>query len=174
MPDSLAAETARPEPGGQELLSENAVLLLQCIREPVSTLPPAGPALCLGQRPAGPDPPDWRGWTGPSNPTGSPPHRSCASREAGADHAGQRGQSTDTPRGTGWAGASGGPAASRGLRTPHCHRHGWSPLQGSDIQVQYVQLAPVTDHTAAAQTAETLQPNLQPEMQHEHGAIQIQ
>ncbi|XP_044901521.1 protein BANP isoform X2 [Felis catus] len=26
-----------------------------------------------------------------------------------------------------------------------------SPLQGSDIQVQYVQLAPVTDHTAAAQ-----------------------
>ncbi|XP_073652396.1 protein BANP isoform X2 [Tursiops truncatus] len=28
-----------------------------------------------------------------------------------------------------------------------------SPLQGSDIQVQYVQLAPVTDHTAAAQYA---------------------
>lgn len=26
-----------------------------------------------------------------------------------------------------------------------------SPLQGSDIQVQYVQLAPVTDHTTAAQ-----------------------
>lgn len=26
-----------------------------------------------------------------------------------------------------------------------------SPLQGSDIQVQYVQLAPVTDHTAATQ-----------------------
>lgn len=26
-----------------------------------------------------------------------------------------------------------------------------SPLQGGDIQVQYVQLAPVTDHTAAAQ-----------------------
>ncbi|XP_029780594.1 protein BANP isoform X4 [Suricata suricatta] len=49
-----------------------------------------------------------------------------------------------------------------------------SPLQGSDIQVQYVQLAPVTDHTAAAQTAETLQPPLQPEMQLEHGAIQIQ
>ncbi|XP_004584138.2 protein BANP isoform X7 [Ochotona princeps] len=45
-----------------------------------------------------------------------------------------------------------------------------SPLQGSDIQVQYVQLAPVSDHTAAAQTAETLQP----EMQLEHGAIQIQ
>nr|KAF6318222.1 BTG3 associated nuclear protein [Pipistrellus kuhlii] len=49
-----------------------------------------------------------------------------------------------------------------------------SPLQGSDIQVQYVQLAPVTDHTTAAQTAETLQPTLQPEMQLEHGAIQIQ
>ncbi|XP_045843786.1 protein BANP isoform X2 [Meles meles] len=49
-----------------------------------------------------------------------------------------------------------------------------SPLQGSDIQVQYVQLAPVTEHTAAAQTAETLQPGLQPEMQLEHGAIQIQ
>ncbi|XP_063573867.1 protein BANP isoform X28 [Pongo abelii] len=40
-----------------------------------------------------------------------------------------------------------------------------SPLQGSDIQVQYVQLAP---------TAEALQPTLQPEMQLEHGAIQIQ
>uniref|UniRef100_A0A8C5UTN1 Protein BANP n=1 Tax=Microcebus murinus TaxID=30608 RepID=A0A8C5UTN1_MICMU len=49
-----------------------------------------------------------------------------------------------------------------------------SPLQGSDIQVQYVQLAPVSDHTAGAQTAETLQPTLQPEMQLEHGAIQIQ
>ncbi|XP_015455889.1 protein BANP isoform X12 [Pteropus alecto] len=49
-----------------------------------------------------------------------------------------------------------------------------SPLQGSDIQVQYVQLAPVTDHTTAAQTAETLQPTLQSEMQLEHGAIQIQ
>ncbi|XP_036998257.1 protein BANP isoform X6 [Artibeus jamaicensis] len=49
-----------------------------------------------------------------------------------------------------------------------------SPLQGSDIQVQYVQLAPVADHTTAAQTAETLQPTLQPEMQLEHGAIQIQ
>ncbi|XP_008579271.1 PREDICTED: protein BANP isoform X6 [Galeopterus variegatus] len=49
-----------------------------------------------------------------------------------------------------------------------------SPLQGSDIQVQYVQLAPVGDHTATAQTAETLQPSLQPEMQLEHGAIQIQ
>ncbi|XP_074205374.1 protein BANP isoform X4 [Camelus bactrianus] len=49
-----------------------------------------------------------------------------------------------------------------------------SPLQGSDIQVQYVQLAPVTDHTTAAQTADSLQPTLQPEMQLEHGAIQIQ
>ncbi|XP_050021182.1 protein BANP isoform X2 [Alexandromys fortis] len=59
-----------------------------------------------------------------------------------------------------------------------------SPLQGSDIQVQYVQLAPVSDHTTAAQnsfllspalqTAEALQPTLQPEMQLEHGAIQIQ
>uniref|UniRef100_G3TR25 Protein BANP n=1 Tax=Loxodonta africana TaxID=9785 RepID=G3TR25_LOXAF len=49
-----------------------------------------------------------------------------------------------------------------------------SPLQGSDIQVQYVQLAPVTDHTTAAQTAESLQPSMQPEMQLEHGAIQIQ
>ncbi|XP_042558182.1 protein BANP isoform X6 [Dipodomys spectabilis] len=49
-----------------------------------------------------------------------------------------------------------------------------SSLQGSDIQVQYVQLAPVSDHTAAAQTADGLQPTLQPEMQLEHGAIQIQ
>ncbi|XP_041506613.1 protein BANP isoform X2 [Microtus oregoni] len=49
-----------------------------------------------------------------------------------------------------------------------------SPLQGSDIQVQYVQLAPVSDHTTTAQTAEALQPTLQPEMQLEHGAIQIQ
>ncbi|XP_010842268.1 PREDICTED: protein BANP isoform X1 [Bison bison bison] len=81
-----------------------------------------------------------------------------------------------------------------------------SPLQGSDIQVQYVQLAPVTDHTTAAQVgppfgkctgpgapagvdtlgpfylgpssvrkaADALQPTLQPEMQLEHGAIQIQ
>ncbi|XP_032469054.1 protein BANP isoform X2 [Phocoena sinus] len=49
-----------------------------------------------------------------------------------------------------------------------------SPLQGSDIQVQYVQLAPVTDHTTAAQAADALQPTLQSEMQLEHGAIQIQ
>ncbi|XP_057567777.1 protein BANP isoform X2 [Hippopotamus amphibius kiboko] len=49
-----------------------------------------------------------------------------------------------------------------------------SPLQGSDIQVQYVQLAPVTDHTAAAQAADALQPTLQPEMQLEHGTVQIQ
>lgn len=31
-----------------------------------------------------------------------------------------------------------------------------SPLQGSDIQVQYVQLAPVTDHSAAAQVGSPL------------------
>ncbi|XP_078066872.1 protein BANP isoform X4 [Mustelus asterias] len=49
-----------------------------------------------------------------------------------------------------------------------------SPLQGSDIQVQYVQLAPVTDHTTAAQGTETLAATIQPEMQIEHGAIQIQ
>ncbi|XP_006888840.1 PREDICTED: protein BANP isoform X3 [Elephantulus edwardii] len=48
------------------------------------------------------------------------------------------------------------------------------PLQGGDIQVQYVQLAPVTEHTAATQTADSLQPSLPPEMQLEHGAIQIQ
>lgn len=29
-----------------------------------------------------------------------------------------------------------------------------SPLQGSDIQVQYVQLAPVSDHTAGAQVSQ--------------------
>ncbi|XP_048461931.1 protein BANP-like [Rhincodon typus] len=49
-----------------------------------------------------------------------------------------------------------------------------SPLQGSDIQVQYVQLAPVTDHNAAAQGTESLAATIQPEMQIEHGAIQIQ
>lgn len=32
-----------------------------------TTDPAAGPALCPGQRPTGPDPPDWRGWTGPSS-----------------------------------------------------------------------------------------------------------
>lgn len=31
-----------------------------------------------------------------------------------------------------------------------------SPLQGSDIQVQYVQLAPVTDHSAANQVRRSL------------------
>ncbi|XP_032140542.1 protein BANP isoform X8 [Sapajus apella] len=35
-----------------------------------------------------------------------------------------------------------------------------SPLQGSDIQVQYVQLAPVGDHTAGAQTAQARLPRL--------------
>ncbi|XP_019360960.1 PREDICTED: protein BANP isoform X3 [Crocodylus porosus] len=49
-----------------------------------------------------------------------------------------------------------------------------SPLQGSDIQVQYVQLAPVTDHTATTQSTDTLPSAIQPEMQIEHGAIQIQ
>lgn len=32
-----------------------------------TTAPAAGPALCPGQCPAGPDPPDRRGWTGPSS-----------------------------------------------------------------------------------------------------------
>ncbi|XP_029464512.1 protein BANP isoform X3 [Rhinatrema bivittatum] len=49
-----------------------------------------------------------------------------------------------------------------------------SPLQGNDIQVQYVQLAPVTDPSSTTQSAETLQSALQPEMQIEHEAIQIQ
>ncbi|KAM4639621.1 protein BANP isoform 3-T3 [Amazona ochrocephala] len=49
-----------------------------------------------------------------------------------------------------------------------------SPLQGSDIQVQYVQLTPVTDHSATNQGTDTLQSAMQPEMQIEHGAIQIQ
>ncbi|XP_066875829.1 protein BANP isoform X4 [Kogia breviceps] len=35
-----------------------------------------------------------------------------------------------------------------------------SPLQGSDIQVQYVQLAPVTDHTAAAQVKTQTPPEI--------------
>ncbi|KAM6960948.1 protein BANP isoform 2-T2 [Aplochiton taeniatus] len=39
-----------------------------------------------------------------------------------------------------------------------------SPLQASDIQVQYVQLAPVTDHTAAVQAAE-LAPEMQGDME---------
>ncbi|KAK1788915.1 hypothetical protein P4O66_015820, partial [Electrophorus voltai] len=47
-----------------------------------------------------------------------------------------------------------------------------SPLQGSDIQVQYVQLGPVTDHTGAVQ-AEALGPELQAEMEVKE-AIQIQ
>ncbi|XP_025898180.1 protein BANP [Nothoprocta perdicaria] len=49
-----------------------------------------------------------------------------------------------------------------------------SPLQGSDIQVQYVQLAPVTDHSATNAGTDALQSAIQPEMQIEHGAIQIQ
>ncbi|XP_065423389.1 protein BANP isoform X4 [Chrysemys picta bellii] len=49
-----------------------------------------------------------------------------------------------------------------------------SPLQGSDIQVQYVQLAPVTDHAATNQSTDSLQSTIQPEMQIEHGAIQIE
>ncbi|XP_053304726.1 protein BANP [Spea bombifrons] len=49
-----------------------------------------------------------------------------------------------------------------------------SPLQASDIQVQYVQLAPVTEPSAAAQAVEPLQSALQPEMHIEHEAIQIQ
>ncbi|XP_010577900.1 PREDICTED: protein BANP isoform X3 [Haliaeetus leucocephalus] len=49
-----------------------------------------------------------------------------------------------------------------------------SPLQGSDIQVQYVQLTPVTDHSATNQGTDALQSAIQPEMQIEHGAIQIQ
>lgn len=35
-----------------------------------------------------------------------------------------------------------------------------SPLQGSDIQVQYVQLAPVTDHAATTQVC--IRPTLPP------------
>ncbi|KAG8144196.1 hypothetical protein E2320_001296, partial [Naja naja] len=49
-----------------------------------------------------------------------------------------------------------------------------SPLQGSDIQVQYVQLAPVTDHSAANPNTDSLHSAIQPEMQIDHGAIQIQ
>ncbi|NXG00884.1 BANP protein, partial [Sakesphorus luctuosus] len=49
-----------------------------------------------------------------------------------------------------------------------------SPLQGSDIQVQYVQLTPVPDHAATSQGTDPLQSAMQPEMQIEHGAIQIQ
>ncbi|XP_018620635.1 protein BANP isoform X2 [Scleropages formosus] len=47
-------------------------------------------------------------------------------------------------------------------------------LQASDIQVQYVQLAPVADHTTAVQGAEALGPALQADMEMKHGAIQIQ
>ncbi|KAL1247764.1 hypothetical protein QQF64_023140, partial [Cirrhinus molitorella] len=47
-----------------------------------------------------------------------------------------------------------------------------SPLQGNDIQVQYVQLGTVTDHTGAVQ-AEALTPALQAEMDVKE-AIQLQ
>ncbi|XP_033929712.1 protein BANP-like [Melopsittacus undulatus] len=49
-----------------------------------------------------------------------------------------------------------------------------SPLQGSDIQVQYVQLTPVRDDSVTNQGTDTLQSTIQTEMQIEHGAIQIQ
>uniref|UniRef100_A0A8C5PTU0 Protein BANP n=1 Tax=Leptobrachium leishanense TaxID=445787 RepID=A0A8C5PTU0_9ANUR len=49
-----------------------------------------------------------------------------------------------------------------------------SPLQASDIQVQYVQLAPVTDHSDTGEAMEPLQSALQTDMHIEHGAIQIQ
>ncbi|XP_058849589.1 protein BANP-like isoform X2 [Acipenser ruthenus] len=49
-----------------------------------------------------------------------------------------------------------------------------SPLQASDIQVQYVQLAPVTDHSAAVQGTEALTSSLQSDLEMKHGAIQIQ
>lgn len=47
-----------------------------------------------------------------------------------------------------------------------------SPLQGSDIQVQYVQLAPVTDHSAANQVRRSC-PGLQGDdgWGHERGAM---
>ncbi|XP_076861724.1 protein BANP isoform X2 [Brachyhypopomus gauderio] len=47
-----------------------------------------------------------------------------------------------------------------------------SPLQGNDIQVQYVQLGPVTDHTGTVQ-AEALGPALQAEMEVKE-AVQVQ
>ncbi|XP_073411024.1 protein BANP isoform X2 [Dendrobates tinctorius] len=49
-----------------------------------------------------------------------------------------------------------------------------SPLQGNDIQVQYVQLAPVSEASATDQAVEPLQSALQPEMHIEHESIQIQ
>ncbi|XP_069492234.1 protein BANP isoform X2 [Ambystoma mexicanum] len=49
-----------------------------------------------------------------------------------------------------------------------------SSLQGNDIQVQYVQLAPVSDSTVTDQGSETLQSVMQSEMQIDPGAIQIQ
>ncbi|XP_041446139.1 protein BANP isoform X3 [Xenopus laevis] len=49
-----------------------------------------------------------------------------------------------------------------------------SQLQANDIQVQYVQLAPVAESSATAQAVEPLQTALQQEMHIEHGSIQIQ
>ncbi|XP_073476506.1 protein BANP-like [Aquarana catesbeiana] len=49
-----------------------------------------------------------------------------------------------------------------------------SPIQANDIQVQYVQLAPVTEPSAATQVVEPLQSALQTEMHTEHESIQIQ
>ncbi|KAM4018037.1 protein BANP [Anomaloglossus baeobatrachus] len=48
-----------------------------------------------------------------------------------------------------------------------------SPLQGNDIQVQYVQLAPVSETSPTAQAVEPLQSALQPEMHIEQESIQI-
>ncbi|XP_063293693.1 protein BANP isoform X1 [Pelobates fuscus] len=49
-----------------------------------------------------------------------------------------------------------------------------SPLQASDIQVQYVQLAPVTESSATGEAVEQLESALQSDMHIEHGTIQIQ
>ncbi|KAG9341306.1 hypothetical protein JZ751_019408 [Albula glossodonta] len=49
-----------------------------------------------------------------------------------------------------------------------------SPLQASDIQVQYVQLAPVTEHGAAVQGTEPLATPLQTDMEIKHESIQVQ
>ncbi|KAJ8407951.1 hypothetical protein AAFF_G00269950 [Aldrovandia affinis] len=49
-----------------------------------------------------------------------------------------------------------------------------SPLQASDIQVQYVQLAPVTEHNSAVQGTEPLSAPLQTDMEVKHESIQVQ
>ncbi|XP_036391616.1 protein BANP [Megalops cyprinoides] len=49
-----------------------------------------------------------------------------------------------------------------------------SPLQASDIQVQYVQLAPVTEHAAAVQGTEPIPAQLQTDLEVKHEAIQVQ